>query len=81
MHIPENYLSPSTCGVFAVAMVPVWMRAVRHVREEVPRQKMPLVGVAAAFCFLAMMFTINHISFLRTKKYLTNAQSTFSIQD
>ena len=49
MHIPENYLSPSTCGVFAVAMVPVWMRAVRHVREEVPRQKMPLVGVAAAF--------------------------------
>lgn len=58
MHIPENYLSPSTCGVFAVAMVPVWMRAVRHVREEVPRQKMPLVGVAAAFCFLAMMFNI-----------------------
>ncbi|MGN0295730.1 MAG: cobalt transporter CbiM [Parafannyhessea sp.] len=58
MHIPENYLSPSTCGVFAVAMVPIWMRAVRHVREEVPRQKMPLVGVAAAFCFLAMMFNI-----------------------
>ncbi len=58
MHIPENYLSPSTCGVFAVAMVPVWMRAARHVREEVPRQKMPLVGVAAAFCFLAMMFNI-----------------------
>lgn len=58
MHIPENYLSPSTCGVFAVAMVPVWMRAVHHVREEVPRQKMPLVGVAAAFCFLAMMFNI-----------------------
>ena len=58
MHIPENYLSPSTCGVFAVAMVPLWMRAARHVREEVPRQKMPLVGVAAAFCFLAMMFNI-----------------------
>ena len=58
MHIPENYLSPSTCGVFAVAMVPLWMRAVRHVREEVSRQKMPLVGVAAAFCFLAMMFNI-----------------------
>lgn len=58
MHIPENYLSPSTCGVFAVAMVPVWMRAVHHVREEVPRQKMPLVGVAAAFCFLSMMFNI-----------------------
>ena len=58
MHIPENYLSPQTCGVIAVAMVPVWARAARHMREEVPRQKMPLVGVAAAFCFLAMMFNI-----------------------
>lgn len=58
MHIPENYLSPQTCGVIAVAMVPVWVRAARHMREEVPRQKMPLVGVAAAFCFLAMMFNI-----------------------
>ncbi len=58
MHIPENYLSPSTCGVFAVAMVPIWMRAAHHMREEVPRQKMPLVGVAAAFCFLAMMFNV-----------------------
>jgi cobalt/nickel transport system permease protein len=24
MHIPENYLSPATCAVMTVAMVPVW---------------------------------------------------------
>ncbi|MBP3892588.1 MAG: cobalt transporter CbiM [Atopobiaceae bacterium] len=58
MHIPENYLSPSTCAAFTVAMLPVWHTAVKHVREEVPREKVPLIGVAAAFSFLAMMFNI-----------------------
>ncbi len=58
MHIPENYLSPSTCAVAAVAMVPIWHQAVKHVREEVPQEKMPLIGIAAAFSFLAMMFNI-----------------------
>lgn len=58
MHIPENYLSPSTCAVTTVAMVPIWATAVRKVRETVPREKMPLLGVAAAFCFLSMMFNI-----------------------
>ena len=58
MHIPENYLSPSTCGVFGLAMLPVWGVAIKRVRETVPRNKMPLLGVAAAFCFLAMMFNI-----------------------
>lgn len=58
MHIPENYLSPSTCAVATVAMLPIWASAVKHVREEVPRDKMPLLGIAAAFSFLAMMFNI-----------------------
>ena len=29
MHIPENYLSPSTCGVLAVAMAPIWYLSVQ----------------------------------------------------
>ena len=58
MHIPENYLSPSTCALATVAMLPVWASAIKHVREEVPREKIPLIGVAAAFSFLAMMFNI-----------------------
>jgi len=58
MHIPENYLSPSTCGVMTLAMAPVWYHAVREVRRTVPRERMPLLGVAAAFCFLAMMFNV-----------------------
>lgn len=58
MHIPENYLSPSTCGIFDIVMVPIWAIAIKKVRETVPREKMPLLGVAAAFSFLAMMFNI-----------------------
>jgi cobalt/nickel transport system permease protein len=58
MHIPENYLSPATCGVMAVAMVPVWVHAVKKVREELPKEKIPLLGVGAAFSFLAMMFNV-----------------------
>ena len=58
MHIPENYLSPSTCGVFGVAMIPLWAHAIKVVNRTVPREKMPLLGVAAAFSFLAMMFNV-----------------------
>lgn len=58
MHIPENYLSPSTCGVLGAVMVPIWLLSIRKVKETVPREKQPLLGVAAAFSFLAMMFNV-----------------------
>lgn len=58
MHIPENYLSPSTCAVGFAAIVPIWHTAIKHVSNEVPREKMPLIGIAAAFSFLSMMFNI-----------------------
>ena len=58
MHIPDNYLSPSTCAIFGVAMLPIWRRASLNVKKEITRRKMPLLGVAAAFSFLIMMFNI-----------------------
>ena len=58
MHIPENYLSPATCGVMAAAMVPVWTHAVRKVNKELSKEKIPLIGVGAAFSFLGMMFNV-----------------------
>ncbi len=58
MHIPENYLAPVTCGVMTAAMVPVWVHAVKRVKVELPKEKIPLVGVGAAFSFLAMMFNV-----------------------
>jgi len=47
MHIPDNYLSPSTCAAMGAAMVPVWTKAVRKVKEEIPKVKIPLLGVGA----------------------------------
>ena len=35
MHIPENYLSPSTCGVLGAVMVPIWLLSIRKVKETV----------------------------------------------
>jgi len=58
MHIPDNYLSPSTCATFGAIMIPIWRKASIKVRTEITRQKMPLLGVAAAFSFLIMMFNI-----------------------
>ena len=58
MHIPENYLSPSTCAVMGAVMVPVWLVAVSKVRRHVPQEKLPLLGIAAALSFLSMMFNV-----------------------
>lgn len=58
MHIPENYLSPSTCAVATAAVLPAWAYAIKKVKKEVSKEKMPLLGIFAAFSFIAMMFNI-----------------------
>lgn len=58
MHIPDNYLSPTTCLVLAAAAAPVLAVSVKKVKEEVSKAKMPLLGIGAAFSFLTMMFNI-----------------------
>lgn len=58
MHIPENYLSPATCAVMGAIAVPVLIHASRQVKKSVAAEKIPLIGVAAAFSFLAMMFNV-----------------------
>lgn len=58
MHIPENYLSPSTCAVMTAAMLPAWGYSIQKVKKEIPKEKMPLLGIGAAFSFLGMMFNI-----------------------
>lgn len=58
MHIPENYLSPATCAVMAAAAVPAIAVSAKKVKENISKDKMPLLGVFAAFSFVAMMFNI-----------------------
>lgn len=58
MHIPDNYLSPATCAAMGAAMIPVWTVAVKKIKQEIPKEKIPQLGIGAAFCFLIMMFNI-----------------------
>ncbi|MCX0361585.1 cobalt transporter CbiM [Clostridium perfringens] len=58
MHIPENYLSPSTCAVMGIVMIPVWKYSISKVKKEISKKKIPVLGICAAFSFLVMMFNI-----------------------
>lgn len=58
MHIPDGYLSPSTCGVMYAASAPVWYLSARKVSKTLTAKKVPLLSVFAAFSFVVMMFNV-----------------------
>jgi cobalt/nickel transport system permease protein len=58
MHIPDGYLSPQTCLATYAAMTPLWLVGVRRVERTLKAQHVPLLAIAAAFCFLVMMFNV-----------------------
>ncbi|MBV8161371.1 MAG: cobalt transporter CbiM, partial [Acidimicrobiia bacterium] len=58
MHIPDGYLSPTTCATFYGASVPIWVTAGRRVRGVVKSRYVPLVAIGAAYCFVVMMFNV-----------------------
>ena len=39
MHIPENYLSPTTCAAIGAVMLPIWYKAVKEVKVKVDTDK------------------------------------------
>ena len=58
MHIPDGYLSPQTCLVMGTAMLPIWYKASRKVKEALNTRYVPLMVIGAAFSFVIMMFNI-----------------------
>ncbi len=58
MHIPDNYLSPSSCAVLVLLTAPVWIASVKRVSRDFPKERVSALGVAAALSFLAMMFNV-----------------------
>jgi len=58
MHIPDGYLSPSTCAVLYVGAGVGWYAALRRVRRTLSARMIPLIAVFAAFSFLVMMFNL-----------------------
>jgi len=58
MHIPDGYLSPSTCAVLYAGAAPFWYVALTRVRRLLHTRLVPLISLFAAFSFVAMMFNI-----------------------
>lgn len=58
MHIPDGYLSPSTCAALYAAALPFWAVALRRVRALLATRFVPLVSLFAAFSFVIMMFNL-----------------------
>lgn len=58
MHIPDGYLSPSTCAAFTGLMLPVWYRAAAVLRRQFDIERVPRVAMGAVFAFLIMMFNV-----------------------
>ncbi|TPF96038.1 cobalamin biosynthesis protein CbiM [Bifidobacterium sp. UTCIF-39] len=58
MHIPDNYLSPSTGLMFTVIMIPIWGLCLKYVMTHANHERMAYLGAGAAFSFLIMMFNV-----------------------
>ena len=58
MHIPDGYLSPSTCATLYVAAAPFWYIALQRVRRLMNTRLVPLLAVFSAFSFVIMMFNL-----------------------
>lgn len=58
MHIPDGYLSPSTCATLYVGAAPFWYVSLRRVRRLLHTRFVPLLSLFAAFSFVVMMFNL-----------------------
>ena len=58
MHIPDGYLSPTTCAAMYVAAAPFWYVAMQRVKRLLHSRLVPLISVFAAFSFVIMMFNL-----------------------
>lgn len=58
MHIPDGYLSPSTCAALYAGAAPFWYVAARRANKLLHTRLMPLISLFAAFSFVLMMFNI-----------------------
>ena len=58
MHIPDGYLSPSTCAALYAASTPFWYFSLRQIKKRLHSRMLPLLSVFAAFSFVVMMFNL-----------------------
>ncbi len=58
VHIPDGYLSPSTCVALYAGAAPFWWVALRRLKRTLHTRLVPRLALFAAFSFVVMMFNI-----------------------
>lgn len=58
MHIPDGYLSPTTCAVAYAVALPFWMQGLARVKRMLQGRMVPLMALVSAFGFTVMMFNL-----------------------
>jgi cobalt/nickel transport system permease protein len=58
MHIPDGYLSPSTCAALYAGAGVGWYGALRRIKRTLNARMVPMISVFAAFSFVLMMFNL-----------------------
>lgn len=58
MHIPDGYLSPTTCAALYAGSAPFWYASLRRLKKALNTRLVPLLSLFAAFSFVVMMFNI-----------------------
>jgi cobalt/nickel transport system permease protein len=58
MHIPDGYLSPSTCAVLYGGTLTAWYLCLKRLKRVLLTRVVPLISVFAAFAFVVMMFNL-----------------------
>jgi cobalt/nickel transport system permease protein len=58
MHIPDGYLSPTTCAALYGASAPFWYVALERVKKALHTRLIPQLSLFAAFSFVIMMFNL-----------------------
>jgi cobalt/nickel transport system permease protein len=58
MHIPDGYLSPTTCAALYAAAGPFWYVSLQRVKKSLHTRLIPLLSLVAAFSFVLMMFNL-----------------------
>lgn len=58
MHIPDGYLSPSTCAVLYGGTIAAWYVSLKRLKRVLLTRVVPLISVFAAFAFVVMMFNL-----------------------
>src|ERR1700681_3518985 len=58
MHIPDGYLSPSTCAALYAGATPFWYVSLQKLKRRLNSRAVPLLSLFAAFSFVIMMFNL-----------------------